>query len=737
MLDQKHSSRSLTDKIRDCGSLDIGSIPIGSTKKMNLKTPVENIQYIGAVYQKRLAKLKIHTVEDLLNHMPDKYEDFSVISNLSSAEKGQNITIRANVVKIENKRIFKKKMVLTEAVIQDGETKAKVVWFNQPYLLNSIKEGEEYFFSGKIDIRSKWLTLTNPVVEKTFSKNAGTHTGRIIPTYPETRGITSKWLRFVIKNLLQRIDNIPEILPNEIVKEQKLLTKTDALKKIHFPDNIDDVKEAKRRIAFEQVYLIQITLLEEKIRISRENAVSIPINVDALKKLTAQLPFKLTDSQKKTSWQILKDMEKKYPMNRLLEGDVGSGKTVVAAIAIVNTAKAKFQSALMVPTEVLAKQHFKEIFSLLKSFNINIGLLTGKEDKYYSKKLKNDFIEISRKKLLEKVLTGDIDLLIGTHALIQDKVKFNNLALVILDEQHRFGVKQRAKLVSRDRKEDVRIPHLLSMTATPIPRTLALSLYGDLDLSLITQLPKGRKKVLTKIVFEKDRANVYAFTKKQVQKGKQVFVICPRIDPDENKEENSRWTNAKAVKEEYERLQKEIFPKFNIGIIHGKMGIKEKERTMQDFKNKKINILVSTSVIEVGIDVPNATVMIIEGAERFGLAQLHQFRGRVGRSKSQSYCFLFPESFSPKTKKRMSAILSSADGFSLAEQDLKLRGAGDFFGKKQWGLTDITMESLANLELVQLARESAIKTIEKDVSLKGHPLLKLKVNELRKNMHLE
>ncbi|MDD4062610.1 MAG: ATP-dependent DNA helicase RecG [Candidatus Pacebacteria bacterium] len=704
---------------------------------MNLKTPVENIQYIGTVYQKRLAKLKIHTVEDLLTHLPTKYEDFSVVANLCSAEKGQNTTIRAKVIKIENKRIFKKKMVLTEAVVQDGEAKAKVIWFNQPYLLNSVKEDEEFFFSGKIDIRNKWLTLTNPVVEKAFSKSAGTHTGRMIPIYPETRGVTSKWIRFVIKNLLERIENPPEILPEEIIKEQKLLTKAEALKKIHFPDNIDDTKEARRRIAFEQIYLIQTTLLEEKIRISRENAVSIPINVDILKRLVGQLPFKLTDSQRKTSWQILKDMEKKYPMNRLLEGDVGSGKTVVAAIAIANTTRAKFQSALMVPTEVLAKQHFKEVFNLLKSSNINIGLLTGKEDKFYSKKLKSDFIEISRKKLLEKVVSGDIDLLIGTHALIQDKVKFNNLALVILDEQHRFGVKQRAKLVSRNKATDIRIPHLLSMTATPIPRTLALSIYGDLDLSLITQLPKGRKKISTKMVFEKDRVEVYSFVKKQVQKGKQVFVICPRIDPDEDKEEGSRWANVKAVKEEHERLQKEIFPKFNIGIIHGKMGIKDKERTMRDFKNKKIDILVSTSVIEVGIDVPNATVMIIEGAERFGLAQLHQFRGRVGRSKSQSYCFLFPESFSPKTKSRMTALLSSADGFSLAEQDLKLRGAGDFLGKRQWGLTDIAMDSLANIKLVQLARESAIKTIEKDVSLRRHPLLKSKVNELRKVMHLE
>jgi ATP-dependent DNA helicase RecG len=383
-----------------------------------------------------------------------------------------------------------------------------------------------------------------------------------------------------------------------------------------------------------------------------------------MKEFTNSLPFHLTDSQKKSVWQILKDLEKSRPMSRLLEGDVGSGKTVVATIAALNVSRAGYQVAIMAPTEILAKQHFREIPKLLNPFKLKIALLTGKEDKVTSKKLKNEVLEISRQKLLEKLENGEVNILIGTHALIQEGIKFKNLALVIVDEQHRFGVEQRAKLTQQ--KESV--PHLLSMTATPIPRSLALTVYGDLDLSLITELPKNRKKVKTEVISPEEREKAYDFIKKEVKKGRGVFVICPRIEPSPSeKKEFLSWAEVKAVKEEYEKLSKEIFPDLKIGKLHGRMKTKEKEKIMKDFKEGKIDILVSTSVVEVGIDIPRATVMMIEGAERFGLAQLHQFRGRVGRSHFQSYCFLFTDSPAKKTQQRLRALERSNNGFELAE----------------------------------------------------------------------
>ncbi len=703
---------------------------------MNLQTPVKDIPYIGEAYQKKLEKLGIKTVHDFIYHLPNKYEDLSRITPISKAKEGEVCAVKGKVLKIENTRIFKKKIDLTEAVIEDETSKINAVWINQSYLLKNITEDEEFFFSGKITTKGNKIFLSNPSFEKFIPGKENIHTGRIVSIYPETRGITSKWIRFVMKNLLDKSrGSIPEILPNEIIKEFNLLGAEEALHQAHFPESKKKVEEAKRRISFEQILLIQLSILIEKIRMSQEKAISIPANIDVIKRMTSSLPFKLTDAQRKSAWQVIKDMEKNYPMNRLLEGDVGSGKTIVAAIGILNAVKGKTQAALMAPTEVLAKQHFHGIFKVLNKFNLNVGLLTGKEDKLYSKKLKNDTIEISKSRLLKKVKEGEIDLLIGTHALIQGTVKFKNLSLVILDEQHRFGVKQRAELVARKTGQEVRIPHLLSMTATPIPRTLALTIYGDLDLSIIDEMPKGRKKITTKIVSSNQRGETYEFIRKELNKDNQVFIICPRIDPSEDKD--SKWSKVKAVKEEYEMISKKIFPEFKTGLMHGKMTVKEKEKTMKDFRNKKTNILVSTSVIEVGIDIPNATVIIIEGAERFGLAQLHQFRGRVGRGDAQSYCFLFPESFAEKTRNRLKALLSCEDGFALAEKDLELRGPGDFMGNKQWGVPDMVMTSLTNLSLVQEAKTATRTILENDFQLKKYPLLKSKTQQFRERIHLE
>lgn len=703
---------------------------------MNINSSVKEISGVGDFYQKKLDRLGIKTVQDFLFHLPVKYRDFSKIAPISRIKKEGFFTVKGEIIEIKIKRIFKRKITIVEATIKDSTSEIIAVWFNQPYLSKALEEKKEYYFSGKVTSKNSKLYFTNPSFELYDLKKEAIHSKSIVSVYPETRGLTSRWMRTIIKSILDfpQIE-IPDILPPEIIKELDLLSAREAFNQIHFPKSEKQIEKAKKRISFEQMFLIQLAVLMEKMRMMKEATISIPADIETIKRLTSGLPFELTDAQRKSAWQILKDMEKKYPMNRLLEGDVGSGKTIVAAIGIINAIKSGAQAALMAPTEILAKQHFHGIFKTLNKFNINVGFLTGKEDKFYSKKLKNDTIEISRTKLLKKIKEGEIDLLIGTHALIQKTVKFKNLALVVLDEQHRFGVNQRAELVSRKKGENIKVPHLLSMTATPIPRTLALSFYGDLDISIIDELPQGRKKIITKIVSPSKRKEVYDLTREQLKKGRQVFIICPKIDPSED--ENSRWANVKAVNEEFDIIAEKIFPEFIADVIHGKMKAKEREEIMRDFKNKKSDILVSTSVIEVGIDIPNASVMIIEGAERFGLAQLHQFRGRVGRSEHQSYCFLFPESFTPKTKNRLKALLASEDGFALAEQDLKLRGPGDFIGQKQWGLPDIAMSALSNLELVEKAKELAQLILTKDSQLKKYPSLRKEVDILREKIHLE
>ncbi len=701
-----------------------------------LNTPIENVWKIGPFYKKKLKKLGIETLNDLFFHFPSRYEDFSNIKKIAELKENETCTIKGEIVKITNIRTFKRKMFLTEALIKDDSGTIRAVWFNQPYLTKNLKEKENIFISGKISGGK----ISSPVYEKIGEREI-IHTGRLVPIYPETAGISSKWIRAIIgSNIFKYQNSILEVLPKEIIEKNNFLSRQEALIQVHFPNSQELAKKARERFIFEDLFLIQLFVLRERAKLSLEKSISIPTSLDITKRFVNSLPFKLTDSQKKCSWRILKDIEKGRPMNRLLEGDVGSGKTVVAIISALNTIKAGHQVAFMAPTEILAKQHFKEVFSLIKKFNINIGLLTGKEDKFYSKKLKNDVIEVSRKKLVDmstgkinkrtgKLETG-VDILIGTHALIQDKVKFGKLALVILDEQHRFGVEQRAKLCKKE-KEKI-IPHLLSMTATPIPRTLALTIYGDLDLSLIDQLPKGRKKIETKVVKPDERKKCYNFIKKEIKKGRQAFVICPRIELSERDD-----IQIKAVKEEYERLKSEIFPTFEISMLHGKMKPKEKEKIMLDFKRNKSNILVSTSVIEVGIDIPNATVMVIEGAERFGLAQLHQFRGRVGRDKYQSYCFLFTDSHSKTTYQRLRALINCESGFKLAEKDLEIRGPGDFIGKRQWGLPDRVMTSFKNLPFIEKTREEAKKVLIRDPRLKTMPILKKRIDNLRKRIHLE
>jgi len=691
--------------------------------KYTLDTPINRLPRINERYLKRFHKLGLVTIRDLLYHFPNRYDDFSKIIPIRDLKLNDTATIQGEIVSIDNIRTFKRRINITEAIVKDETGVVKTIWFNQPFLVKNIKEGKKISLSGKYSLGKKGPYLSNPSYEMMTLGKMPTHTAGLVPIYPETIGLGSRFLRYYIKLILPLANQLKEFLPWDVLKKEKLPPLTTALKNIHFPANLKLAEEAKKRFAFEELFLLQVLVLKQRKNLQKENAFKIPFNKELIKKFVDSLPFKLTDDQRKSAWEIFLDLGKDEPMNRLLEGDVGSGKTVVAAMAGLEVTRAGFQVAFMAPTEILAQQHFKEINKLLSKFNLKIGLLTGAEKKF----------------------SQTTNIVIGTHALIQKTVKFKNLALVIVDEQHRFGVEQRATLLHNSKT----IPHLLSMTATPIPRTLALTIYGDLDISLINEMPKGRQKIITKIVPPEQREQAYEFIRREIKKGRQCFVICPRIEPSANKNnselnENGQlkldakkllWAEVKAVKEEYEKLATKIFLDLRIEMLHGKIKSKEKERIMTDFKDKKTDVLVSTSVIEVGIDVPNATVMMIEGADRFGLAQLHQFRGRVGRGEHQSYCFLF--STSGETTARLRAIQKCENGFELAEKDLEIRGPGQFYGVKQSGLPDLAMNSLKDINLVKSTRDHAGQLLSQDPDLKYHPLLGDKLSQFKQIIHLE
>jgi len=720
-----------------------------------LDTPLSRLHGIGPSLQKKLKKLGIITCRDLIFHFPHRYEDFSRLVPIGQVKFHQKCCVKGRLLSIENSRTPRKRMILTTALLKDDTGTVQVIWFNRPYLTKILKPGDKVLIAGTTSLGREGIYFANPAYEKISPLEKDEdfmHAGRLVPVYPETEGLSSRWLRSLIKPLLKRLENqLKETIPISIQQQYNILPIKTALWQIHFPDSLELAKKAQERFSFQEIFHISLTTLRTRMKLSQHQAIPIPLQLELMQKFVKLLPFQLTNAQKKAAWQILKDLEKPKPMNRLLEGDVGSGKTVVAIMAALNTIKSGYQVAFMAPTEILAKQHFHTASKLLAPFRVTIGLLTGKTDKFISPKLPNQIVEISRKKLLEMAKENKVQLILGTHALIQDKVKFGNLALVILDEQHRFGVKQRAKLLSRRGQQ--KIPHLLSMTATPIPRTLALTIYGDLDLSLLDELPKGRKKIITEIIPPEKRTWAYEFIRNQVKEGRQVFVICPRIEIQNSKfkiqNEDAKfkisksrnltfpWSEVKAVKEEYEKLSKEIFQDLRVAMLHGKMPGLEKEKVMKNFQKGKVDILVSTSVVEVGVDIPNATVMMIEGVERFGLAQLHQFRGRVGRSEHQSYCFLFTESSAKKTHSRLKAIQECENGFELAEKDLQIRGPGDFTGIRQWGAPDMVMNSLKDLQLVEKAKEAAKQVLIEDSQLKKYPLLRAEVERLRERVHLE
>lgn len=707
---------------------------------MDFSTSIKEIPNIGEAYQKRLQKLGINNLKDLFYHFPHRYDDFSNIIPISELKTNQSGCVKGEIMEIKNIRTRKRGLMLTEALISDDSSSIKCLWFNQPFIKETLKKGQYVCLAGKLTSSKNGIYLSNPVYEKIrnleikpFDKRL-THAGRLIPVYPETAKLTSRWLRYIIKPNLERLKNINDPLPDSLIKKYNFLSLSSALNNIHFPQSSELVEKAKKRFAFQELFFLGVFVLKQRIKRLKEKSISFPIKLGLIKELVKSFPFSLTDSQRKAVWQILKDLEKERPMSRLLQGDVGSGKTIVAALAAFNVAKFGYQVAFMAPTEILAKQHFETIRKFFKNSELHIGLMTAKNSSIFFKRKS----KVSKKRMLERIGKGEIDVLIGTHSLIQDKVNFKKLGLVIVDEQHRFGVEQRSRLVKVSNGEIKYIPHLLSMTATPIPRTLALTIYGDLDLSILDEMPKGERKIETKVVSTDKRKEIYSLIKKEIKKGRQVFVVCPRIEKKEDFQlKKNNWSEAKAVEEEYEKLSKEIFPELKIGMLHGKMKAEEKEKTMKKFKGKKINILVSTSVIEVGIDIPNATVMMVEGAERFGLAQLHQFRGRIGRKGDKSYFLLFPEAKSKRAYQRLNALIKTNDGLKLAEADLKIRGAGEFMGTRQWGIPDLVMASLSDLNLIEKTRNAAKELLERDPLLKKHPLLIEELKKFTSEVHLE
>ena len=679
---------------------------------MEINTKIEQIVGVGPKTAESLKKLGIETAFDLIYHFPLRYNDFSYITPISQLKMGQQATILGKIISIKNQRTFRKKMFITQALISDSSGSVKAIWFKQPYLTRILRKGMSYYFNGKMDLGKDGPFFSNPFYEIEPG---------IFPIYPETKGITSKYIRRIIKTLLSEIE-IVDFLPEDIIQLNKFIGLKEAINTIHFPNSLKEITETRHRLAFDELFLIQLKALAAKAKWQKNKAQAIKFDKKLVQNLVKKLPFKLTNAQRRAAWEIILDLQKSYPMNRLLEGDVGSGKTVVAAIVMLNAAKNHFQSVLLAPTEILAIQHFQSLSQLLSDFGIKVALITHGKSVVgvnpHVGEAGNKDLEIKKSDLIKKIKNSEVDVIVGTHALLEEKIEFGKLALVVVDEQHRFGVKQRAVL----RQKSCLVPHLLSMSATPIPRTLSLALYGDLDLSVLDEMPPGRKKVATFIIPPEKRSKAYNFLKKEIRAGRQVFVICPLI-------EESDKLGVKAATVEYEKLKKGIFPEFRIGLLHGKIKTKEKEKIMADFRQKKFDILVSTAVVEVGVDIPNASVMLIEGAERFGLAQLHQFRGRVGRGAQKSYCFLFTDRYSFEAKKRLGALVKSSDGFALAEKDLAIRGPGQLYGIRQHGFLDLKMASLTDYSLIKKTKAEAEKIIQK--GLENYPTIKSKLEEMK------
>lgn len=757
-----------------------------------------------------LKRLGIETVEDLLYHFPVRYGDTAEARSIDSLERGDSAVVFGKISGLKASKGFKTKMTMADGYVEDETGRIHCVWFNQPYMAKMTAEGALVRIEGKVsqrrsgsDAEGGELYFSNPKVEPVSRLpigvgdslfGAGGEEHALHPVYPESRGVSSVWFFYALQKLFKSgiLDSIPDPIPSDILEKYHLPGIKTAIIWIHTPKTRDDALSARKRFSFEEVFTIQLAKQRSRRHYREHPAYLVEMNLPHVREFVRRFPFTATAAQVRAIETILGDMQREHAMSRLLEGDVGSGKTAVAAAtayavmtsrpgkpeknppaaadgpgAPAPAAKAaaptappaprpilgKFdllQTAYMCPTEILATQHFESFIQYFSYMPIQIGLITGSGCRKFPSKINpKGWTDISREQLLRWAANGEIAVLIGTHALIQKSVKFKNLAYAIIDEQHRFGTAQRARLVKKNhaaedgaseempvpRDPSKPVPHLLSMTATPIPRTLALTIYGDLDLTLLDEMPAGRPPVITELVLPDRRTETYAKIRQELEKGRQLYVICPRIDePDSDKE---AAIIAKSVKEEAKRLKRDIFPEYEIGILHSKMSPKEKDAVMSEFKAGKLAILCATSVVEVGVNVPNATVIVIEGAERFGLAQLHQLRGRVMRSTHQSFCFAFTGTGSAKSLERLRALQSAKNGFELAELDLAQRGPGQVSGTRQWGLSDVAMEALKNLKMVEAARTEAMRLIDADIELAGYPVLKAKVETHAREAHFE
>lgn len=654
---------------------------------MDVNSSVRYVPSVGPRLATRLKKLGIETVRDLVSHFPHRYEDYTLISDIKSLQPGETATVRGQITAIKNIYTRGGRKIQT-ATLSDGEGSIEVAWFNQPFLVKTLPTGSWVSLSGKIGWFSRKKAFLSPEYERLSTIGQGTlHTGRLVPIYPETYGLSSKWLRSrIAATLPEALHEIEEFLPVYVREQNKFLELREAIEKIHFPKTLEEAEEARRRLSFDEFFRLHLTSLTRR-QDWTKNQLAHRLIVDQEKVLEfiGNLPFNLTLSQKRAIREIADDLSKTYAMNRLLEGDVGSGKTVVAALACFIAAQNGFQSAVMAPTQILVMQHYQTLDKVLTPLGVKVG-----------------FVATNSK----------FDVVVGTHTLIQKGINFERLALAVIDEQHRFGVAQRALLAQ---KGNGVTPHVLTMTATPIPRTVALILYGDLDLSTLDELPAGRIKIKTWVVPAQKRGAAYEWIRKHVKDTKeQAFIVCPLIE--ESQVETMK--SVKAANAEFKRLSKEVFPDLKLGLLHGRLKVAEKEKTMQKMREGKIDILVATPVVEVGIDMPFATIMMIEGAERFGLAQLHQLRGRVGRGTKQSYCLLFTESQSERVLVRLRAMERTMSGRQLAELDLKLRGPGEIYGTAQHGFPEFKVASFSDVSLIKKAQETA-ETLIKD--LKKYP----------------
>lgn len=666
-----------------------------------LQRPVTVLPGVGPATAERLRTLGIETIWELLYLFPRRYDDYSQLKPINRLQVGETVTVIGTIWETRARRSRSNQRIV-QSVISDGTGSIQATWFNQPWLAKKLTAGTRIVISGTVDQYLGRKVFSSPEWEELAEELM--HTGRIVPVYPLTKGLNAGKMRDLMKRAVEQwAPRVPDTLPETVRARQKLLPLPQALLQIHFPESSQLLHEARRRLAFDELLLLQLGMLGQRRTWQAEPALPLSAPPERLQQFISSLPFSLTDAQKRVIAEITGDMARPVPMNRLLQGDVGAGKTVVAAAAMVTAVAGGAQAAMMAPTEILAEQHFQGLDALLSPLGISVRLLTGSTT------------GAEREQIYAGLADGSVNLIIGTHALIQENVQFNRLGLAVIDEQHRFGVDQRAALRDKGNpanngQAEARNPHLLVMSATPIPRSLALSMYGDLDLSLLDEMPPGRQEIRTRWIRPSERERAYGFVRGQVQQGRQAYIICPLV-------EESDKIEAKAAVEEHARLQQQVFPDLKLGLVHGRMPSAGKEAVMRAFYAGETNILVSTSVIEVGVDVPNSTVMVIEGANRFGLAQLHQFRGRVGRGEHQSYCLLVSDAASADAEERLQALEQTNDGFQLAEKDLAIRGPGEFFGRRQSGMPELRLASLLDVKLLELARGEAQALFAEDPEL--------------------